>query len=188
MMSIARDVGRTPSLEEMADRLAIAEVLTQHCRGVDRADVDILMSCYWPEASVDYGAFVGPAHEFCARLAKSMPRFNLTRHVISNIAIVIEGAEARCETYVTAFHLRENNEDREMTFLGRYLDVAERRGRHWKLRHRLVVMDWNQNVRPTAVWDDTRFSRMRTRGAHDGGDPLYAFLAAAYGGARGEDA
>jgi hypothetical protein len=170
-----------PSLQEMADRMAIIDVLTQHCRGVDRADLDILQSCYWPDASVDYGAFVGAAHEFCERLAKSMLRFKLTRHLITNIAIAIDGAKARCETYVTAFHLRENDENREMTFLGRYLDVLERRGQHWKMLHRLVVMDWNQNVSPTAIWDDVRFSRMRSRGAHDGSDPLYAFLTEGFG-------
>ena len=54
--------GKIPNLKEIADRLAIQDVLYRHCRGVDRADADLLKSAYWPEAEVAYGAYNGPAH------------------------------------------------------------------------------------------------------------------------------
>jgi ketosteroid isomerase-like protein len=170
------DIGATHTLEQVGDRLAITDVLANHCRGIDRADADILMSCYWVDATVDYGSFVGNAHEFCKRLALSIRRHQLTQHLITNCIIAHEGMRARCETYVTAHHLREGGEDREMTYLGRYLDVLEKRDARWKLFHRQVVMDWNQNTPATAIWDDARFSKLRTRGANDRSDPLYAFM------------
>ena len=51
------ETGRLPSASGVADRLAIQEVISMHCRGVDRASAEILMSCYWSDAEVDYGAY-----------------------------------------------------------------------------------------------------------------------------------
>ena len=62
------ETGHIPSLEELANRLAIQDVLNKHSRGVDRADADMLKSAYWPEAEVAYGGFDGPAHTFCEAL------------------------------------------------------------------------------------------------------------------------
>ena len=88
------ETGRVPDVVEVADRLAIQEVIAMHCRGVDRASAEILMSCYWPEAEVDYGAYKGPAHPFCGPLTEAIQRYENTQHIISNVLIEIDGAEA----------------------------------------------------------------------------------------------
>ena len=41
-----RETGQVPSAVEVADRLAIQDVLAHHSRGVDRADSEILKSAY----------------------------------------------------------------------------------------------------------------------------------------------
>lgn len=51
--AVTIETGRVPTLAELADRLAIQEVLAQHSRGVDRADEAILISAYWPDAEVN---------------------------------------------------------------------------------------------------------------------------------------
>ena len=61
------DTGHVPNLSEVADRLAIHDVLATHSRGIDRADTEILKTAYWPDAIVYYGAFEGSAHTFCER-------------------------------------------------------------------------------------------------------------------------
>jgi len=67
--------GKIPNLKEIADRLAIQDVLYRHCRGVDRADADLLESAYWPEAEVAYGAYNGPAHPFCENLPTTITKY-----------------------------------------------------------------------------------------------------------------
>ena len=174
---MVRETGQVPGLEEVADRLAILDVLAKHSRGVDRADAEVLKSTYWPDAQVAYGGFNGLAHEFCDYLPGAIKRYARTQHSISNTAIEFSGDEARVETYVTAYHYLEVDGDQgtEMTYLGRYMDRMQKRGDVWKIIHRQVVMDWNQNVDTTAVWEGPTFSGL-ARGARAPDDPVNALL------------
>ena len=170
------ETGKIPSMAEVADRLAIEDVLAKHSRGVDRADEAVLKSAYWPDAEVAYGGFNGPAHQFCELLPASIKRYAATQHSITNIAIDLRGAQARVETYVTAYHyLAAKEGDQEMTYIGRYLDRMEKRGDVWKIAHRQVVMDWNQNAPATAVLKGPPFDGL-ARGARHPNDPLYPHL------------
>ncbi len=148
------ETGRIPDSKTIADRMAIYDVLVRHSRGVDRGDAAILKSAYWADAEVAYGAFNGSAHVFCERLPRAMRVFQWTHHAIGNVAIDINGVEARTETYVVARHYIADAiaGDREMTFFGRYLDRMQRRGDVWKMLHRRVLMDWNQHAAASAKW------------------------------------
>jgi hypothetical protein len=171
------ETGRVPDLAEVADRLAMHDVLAKHSRGVDRADEAILKSAYWPHATVEYGGFQGSAHEFCAILPAAISQHARTQHSVTNVAIEQDGDEARVESYVTAYHYTANDDgpDTEMTYLGRYLDTMQKRQDVWKISHRRIVMDWNQNVAATAVWEGPTFDGI-ARGGRVPKDPLYTFL------------
>ena len=88
---MTRETGKVPGVEEVADRLAIMDVLAKHSRGVDRADEATLKSAYWPEAEVEYGGFNGRAHEFCEMLPGAIKRYARTQHSITNTAIEFSG-------------------------------------------------------------------------------------------------
>lgn len=171
------DTGRVPDAAEVADRLAIQEVLAVHSRGVDRADAAILETAYWPDATVAYGAFNGNAHEFCALLPRAICAYEGTQHAIGNVCIALRGRRAAVETYVTARHYQRGTygEDTEMTFLGRYLDTMERRGDVWKILHRQVVMDWNGNAPASVTLEGPPFDGL-ARGSRHPDDPLYRLL------------
>jgi hypothetical protein len=177
-MSSPHETGSVPNAAELADRMAIYDVLVRHSRGVDRADSAILASAYWADAEVAYGAFNGAAQTFCERLPRMMRGFRWTQHTIGNVAIDLHGADARVETYVTARHYiaDASGSDREMTVFGRYLDRMLRRGDVWKIVHRRVLMDWNQNAPASANWQGPPFDGL-ARGTRDAHDPLYAHLA-----------
>ncbi len=172
-----KTTGQVPSLEEVADRLAIAEVLAMHSRGVDRADEAALKSAYWPDAEVAYGGFNGAAHTFCESLPVGIKRWARTAHRVSNILIDIDGANAKVEAYVTAYHYMANEDgtDTEMTYIGRYLDQMQKRDNVWKILHRRVVMDWNQNADATAVLEGPPFEGL-ARGSRLPEDPVYEML------------
>jgi len=184
MRNRAGEIGKEPETAELAQLMAIHEVLAVHCRGVDRADERALKSAYWPDAEVAYGGFEGLAHEFCEMLPKSIVRFAHTQHSISNVLIEFsDGADgkpswAAVETYVTAYHYLASEDgapDTEMTFLGRYLDRFERRDSIWKINHRRVLMDWNQNADGSAVLEGPPFDGL-ARGERYPSDPVYALL------------
>ncbi|MFW6092877.1 MAG: nuclear transport factor 2 family protein [Pseudomonadota bacterium] len=170
------ETGRVPGLEEMADRLAIQEVLAKHSRGVDRADAATLESTYWPDGTVAYGGFNGSASEFCAMLPDAIRAWARTQHTLSNTCIEFRGARALVETYVTAYHYQAGDGgDTEMTYLGRYLDTMERRHGVWKILHRQVVMDWNRHTAATAVMEGPPFDGL-AQGARHPDDPLDRLL------------
>jgi len=172
------ETGRVPDSHEMANRLAILDVLARHCRGVDRANEAILKSCYWPDAAVAYGAFNGNAHQFCTMLPAAIRAYARTQHSISNTVFDFADDLALVETYVTAYHYRavEGGPDTEMTYLGRYLDRLQKRGDVWKILHRQVVMDWNQNSIASAIFEGPPFDGL-ARGARHPDDPIDRMLA-----------
>ena len=144
----SHEPGRVAGAAELADRAAIAEIIALHCRGVDRADEESLKSCYWPDATTAYGANPVPAHQFCTDLVPAIKAFRHTHHMVTNIMCAFEDAQARVESYLVAFHYLTgpDGDDREMTYLGRYLDRFEKRGDVWKIKHREPVMSWSQNA------------------------------------------
>ena len=167
------ETGAIPSVEVIANRLAIHDVLTKHSRGVDRADASLLKSAYWPDAEVAYGGFNGPAHQFCEALPTGIKKYAATQHRVTNISIDFNGDDAVVESYVTAYHYSANDTaDTEMTYIGRYIDHLQRREDIWKIQFRRVVMDWNQNAEATAILSGPPFEGL-ARGARAPEDPLY---------------
>ncbi len=171
--------GRVRSLEELADEMAIRQVLAAHSRGVDRADEAILKSAYWEDATVAYGGPDSSAMAFCEALPGAIRAWARTQHVLGQSLIELDGDKARVETYVTAWHYgsADDGRDREMIYLGRYLDRMQRRGGVWKISHRTALMDWNLNQNASAVWDGPPFDGL-ARGAREPDDPSYPHFAA----------
>ena len=88
------------------DRLAIADVLHQHSRGLDRSDPALIRDCYWPEAELDYGVYKGPSQPFADLVVEALTStYELTRHCISNTSFTFAGDWTRTESYVDANHL-----------------------------------------------------------------------------------
>ena len=176
------DTGQIPDLEEIGHRLAIEDVLTKHCHGVDRADEAVLKSAYWPDAQVAYGSFNGSAHEFCAILPASITKYAATSHRVTNVSVERRGDEAVVESYVTAYHYSavDDGPDTELTYIGRYVDHMQKRGDCWKISFRKVVMDWNQNLTASAVLDRPPFDGL-ARSARAPDDPLHDMRKTVFG-------
>lgn len=165
------EVGQVPGLEEMADRLAILEVIHTYARGVDRADAEILKSACWPDSELDYGGYKGPAYPFCDMLPDGLRNFVNTQHQISNTLIKITGDKASVESYLTAHHRRPDNT--EMTYIGRYLDRMEKRNNVWKISFRQIVMTWHQDAAMSENFELNASLVPIARATHDGDDPSH---------------
>jgi hypothetical protein len=169
------NTGTPPAPEQMADRLAINDILNLHSRGLDRLDKDIVQLAYWPEADVDYGAYKGNAHTFAELVVQALAgQYELTRHSLSNTLIDFSENGARSESSVSAAHLLVGGQE-ELLFYGRYLDQLEKRNGQWKMIHRQVVMDWSKRMQVVDERDSEAFIDL-PKGADLTNDPLYAFL------------
>jgi hypothetical protein len=163
------------AIAEMVARQQIYDVLCRYCHGIDRCDVELLKSAYWPDAYEEHGTYDGPSWDFAEHITASM-RQGLLRstQMIGNTLIEFDPAvdKARVETYVVAYLQSEaDGEIVDRTVGGRYLDRFERRNGEWRILRRLYVLDWNRNEKSTAIWDEGIFAMLRVRGARHPVDP-----------------
>jgi hypothetical protein len=147
-----------------ADEAAIHAALLRYARGVDRADVDLVLSAFHADATADHGAgFTGNAHAaWTKRLgpdADPMDRVGIgegeprddrlisCQHHITNHIVELDtaGDHARSEAYFLAHYLTERGGHCYLASVGgRYIDRFERRGGEWRIAQRTSVHDWDR--------------------------------------------
>jgi hypothetical protein len=133
----------TPTVDQVIAIEACREAARRYSYGVDRLDVEVMKSAYWPDATDDHGVFVGNAWEFCERVVATHDRWTFTMHTIFNhrVEIELDGDHARGEAYNVSYLFTETDdgERRLATWFGRYLDTYERRAGEWRISHRVCV-------------------------------------------------
>ena len=136
---------KTPSLEELAAKQAITEVILRYCRGMDRMDRDITLSCWHPGGTDDHAPlYKGPVEGFVEWLWPVHAAMTATRHVVSNILIDLdlENDRAGVETYWSlVLRVPRGEETYDIIAGGRYIDRFERIDDVWAIRHRSSLMD-----------------------------------------------
>jgi len=146
-------------LEHMLARDEIREVLARYARGVDRADADLLKSCYHPDAIEEHGGnYTGNAFEY---VDGAVPRIRLMepmQHLLGTSHIEFDGNVAHVETYLWTFARFTAAGQAMDTFTGgRLIDRFELRAGHWKIAHRRTVFDWNRDTPSSEGWCLGRF-------------------------------
>ena len=141
------------TLETMLARQDIHDCIMRYARGIDRGDVDLLLSCYWEDAHEVHGpAYNGPAVPYlkgaAARMQANKP---VMQHFIGNVHIDLDGPDlAWVESYILTFaRFAKDGQDYDTLTGARAHDRFERRGGEWRIAHRQAVFDWNSD-RPTA--------------------------------------
>jgi 3-phenylpropionate/cinnamic acid dioxygenase small subunit len=133
------------AVRQLLDRAAIQDVMLRYARGVDRKDLDLVASCFLPDASYEGALGHGTIIDALARLRASMARYDSTMHFVGNQLIEISGDSAQSETYAVAYHrLTEGNVTQLFTVGVRYLDELVRAGEQWRIRRRVVKTEWQR--------------------------------------------
>lgn len=160
------------SIEDLLAKQEIADVIHRYARGIDRLDLDLVRSCYHPDAYDDHGTMKGDVETFVAGAAQFLPHYATTMHFMGNMLIEVDGDVARAETYAVAYHreLLEDGSGRDDIWGIRYVDRFERRGGDWKIAHRVVAQEWRRV-------DAIPVGRVRGGGpglwgTRDGNDPI----------------
>jgi ketosteroid isomerase-like protein len=151
-------------LRQMLDRERLYELVTRYCRAIDRADEELLLSCYHPDATQDHGAYKGEISGLVTHLRGRAldPAKGALQHVVSNCRFDLDGDVAYGETYLRT--VMTDAEGGQLLSFGRYVDRFERRDGEWRIAHRQVIIDV-----PRAGMDTTPF----VQGYRDRRDPSY---------------
>jgi 3-phenylpropionate/cinnamic acid dioxygenase small subunit len=143
---------------------AIRAVLLRYARGVDRGDLDLVLSAFHEDATADHGAgFTGNAHAAWTKRLGHDPdpmdrvgigdadirddRLVTGQHHITNHIVNVEpeGDRARSEAYFLAYYLTDRGGRRYLASVGgRYVDRFERRDGEWRISQRISVHDWDR--------------------------------------------
>ena len=120
------------ALRDLCDRAAIHDLLTRYARGVDRRDLQLVASCFTPDAGYEGRLGTGTIAVALDALRDRMARYETTMHLLANELIELDGDAARCETYGLVYHrLQSAHEARDFVVGVRYLDELARHGDRW---------------------------------------------------------
>jgi len=135
------------AIEEAVAKLAITDVLHRYSRGLDRMDREMTLSCWHPGGTDSHGpTYTGSAEGFVEWLWPVHGAMEVTRHVVTNIIIEVNGDKAGSECYWT-LTLRMKGSDGvryDLMGQGRYVDQLERIDGVWAIRHRQSIGDWGR--------------------------------------------
>jgi hypothetical protein len=165
-------------LTRLLDRTEILEVLARYARGIDRADAELLKSCYHGDAVEEHaGVYSGNAHEYVDGAMLRVRQMGPMQHLLGSSHVEQSGDVAHVETYVWTFvRMRKGDQDFDTLTGGRLIDRFERRGDEWKIAHRRTILDWNRDMPSAEGWCLGLFDFSRPgalRGAKDSADPSY---------------
>lgn len=145
---------RDLEIRALLDRQAIQDVLVSYCRAVDRADLDLLRSCYHPDATENHGGtFEGAATAYIDSIAPILPRGGIMTHTTTNVLIALDGDRAEVESHILAFaRLKKDGEKFDSLTLARAIDRFEKRNGAWKIAARRMVWEWNHDMPMSEGW------------------------------------
>ena len=141
-----------PDPSDLADRLAIDDLLTRYATGVDRRDWDVWESCFTADARIDYTAFggiAGSVPEVRAWLETVMPRFEMSQHLVVNREVTIEGDTARSRAAFFNPMALAMPGGRQLFFDGGYYhDRLVRTPTGWRIRERIEEFSYSTRLAP----------------------------------------
>ncbi|HQV56998.1 MAG TPA: nuclear transport factor 2 family protein [Ilumatobacteraceae bacterium] len=159
------DFSKNPSLEQLIDRAAVADVLLRMAEGIDQRDWNLYRSVFADHIELDYSSYraenVGRwrADDWVARGKRLFPGLDASQHTLSNIRVELDGDTARATAYVRADHVLVTDGTTEVyTVCGRYDDRLVRTAGDWRICHKTLQVDWR-------VGDPTVLERAVARAA-----------------------
>jgi hypothetical protein len=152
------------ALQDLVDKQLIHEVVLRGCRGGDRFDLDLILSCFHEGAQLhNVGGFNGTVEDLAAFLGPIRASFTggpATYHMLGNHYVELRGDHALAESYVMVHHWGPTSSpdlatesvaqafaDGNYTAGSRYLDKFERRGGEWRIVERWALRDWTWTIR-----------------------------------------
>lgn len=130
------------SVEYVADRIALMDVMASYAKGVDERDLTLYRSCFADDVEVvGFGdeTFHG-ADAWTDYVKQALAQFGATQHMLGPQLATIDGDSAHCRTDVQALHYMKDAPDTTLTLWATYVTDMRRIDGAWKItRHELVA-------------------------------------------------
>lgn len=158
-------------VEDLLSREQIRTCLYRVNRGMDRIDVEMFASGFFPDAKVRWGTPEPLDLDTWMDAALNMLRqTQRAQHLLGNILIDLHGDAANVESYEIGRHLTPiGSEMKDLIIASRYLDKFERRNGDWRIVRRDKVTDWKRIMEG----EDPSFEQIPLRGSRDDKDASF---------------
>ena len=143
-------------VQQLLDKQDIYELMCRYCRGVDRMDKELTLSCFWPGAiDVHVGKggrlHTGTAEAFFDHEWEGFKEFTASQHYLCNMLIEVDGDQALAETYQFSFYWKAPGDDPALNWqnCNRYHDRFEKRDGEWRILRREFYRNFSVPIVPT---------------------------------------
>ena len=128
----------------MSDKELINDLFVRYTTALDAGDVETIVFCFTEDGALEspaVGIYAGRdgIRAFAERFARFRERGAQLRHFISNLAVQVNGDEARATCYL--MNVITRNGKTELMPPGRYDCLLAKVNGAWLFKHRLVVLD-----------------------------------------------
>ena len=134
-----------PSIEDRLEKVealqAIQQTTSRYCRALDWLDETLLRTCYTPEALIDYGFYEGPVEGFYPVVMEIEKAALHRSHLLSNIAIDLDGESAEVECYGIATSTLDGKTLN--VFGGRYHNSLQKMSEEWRISRSQYILDYH---------------------------------------------
>ncbi|MGA5543607.1 nuclear transport factor 2 family protein [Mycobacterium sp. NPDC051198] len=140
-MTMSHERATDARLKRLLDREEISDVQLRYATAVDSRDWELFRTCFADEVEADYSSVFGTpparlgADEFVAMIAPVMSTLTATQHMITNLAVTVEGENhATVVAYVRAIHHNAAADGgTEQTVYGYYTNTFVRTVDGWRI-------------------------------------------------------
>jgi ketosteroid isomerase-like protein len=169
---VSTEIEPDVALRRLLDESDIRAVLARYARAVDRNDMELLRTCYHPDATDAHGHVNGSLDEFIAYSERYIEQMDSMTHFYGQSTIELDGDSAWVESYCLCFIRMPGDDGRPMDRFAniRYVDLFERRDGAWRIARRKLV---HQPGRLDPVEIDPQLAELAMRARMDAADPSY---------------
>lgn len=135
------------SMSAWLDKLEIQEVLIRYAHALDNREHHLFRDVFLDDADIDYsaaGGVRGDLQTWQAWIHPAMSKFDSWQHLLSNFVIDLDGdrASALTRCYNPLQGRREDGSNYVLHTGARYHDQLIRTENGWRIKKRLLGMDW----------------------------------------------
>jgi len=153
------DTSKKVTSQELADRIAISELINNYSRFADRREPQKQANLFTDNATIEIfhkepgnnkpDAILHGGSEFITGF-ESLKKYEVTMHFNGQSTITIKGDSATGEVYCLAHHVWTEQGIRMLMIMGiRYNDTYVRKNDNWFFAKRKLIFDWTDK-RPSS--------------------------------------
>jgi len=133
----------------LEDRAAIHDLFTRYCCALDNGEIETVVDCFTAYAVLKSPVIDISGHDeiraFAERFAAQRAAGIQFRHMVSNIAVEINGSRSAATAYLLVLISKDGNH--QTLPPGRYdCELIKEEGGPWRFSRRIVVHDHDYNL------------------------------------------